>query len=153
MMIPLEICTARPNYHKLHSPDLKMRPSLQTALETPLLSLLWRTPTIQLKRVIMTKIIGLPHSRDLKLESVHGKHFSLPSVTKLALLSQRAFHERKARHIRELETKSVALGNNTSTLIEGNECLKLQVPKKDTKNEVLDLRHVWPKTLHIGPHK
>ncbi len=51
--------------------------------------------------------------------------------------SQRAFRERKERHVRDLEAKLAALEKNSASVAEENERLKLQLQKAATENEIL----------------
>lgn len=51
--------------------------------------------------------------------------------------SQRAFRERKERHVKDLESKLEALEKNNATVAEENERLKLQLQKAATENEIL----------------
>jgi len=51
--------------------------------------------------------------------------------------AQRAFRERKERHVKDLEAKLAALEKNTGSLAEENERLKLQLTKTATENEIL----------------
>ncbi|KAF2856526.1 hypothetical protein T440DRAFT_411483 [Plenodomus tracheiphilus IPT5] len=51
--------------------------------------------------------------------------------------AQRAFRERKERHVRDLETKLSELENNTHSLQSDNEQLKLALQRARTENEIL----------------
>ncbi|KAL4892980.1 hypothetical protein BDV59DRAFT_179204 [Aspergillus ambiguus] len=51
--------------------------------------------------------------------------------------AQRAFRERKERHVRELEEKVNSLQQESSTLMADNERLKQQLAKFTTENEIL----------------
>ncbi|KAJ4346133.1 hypothetical protein N0V95_005686 [Ascochyta clinopodiicola] len=51
--------------------------------------------------------------------------------------AQRAFRERKERHVRDLEAKLDALENNTQSLQSDNDRLKLALQRARTENEVL----------------
>ncbi|KAI8937616.1 hypothetical protein NX059_005326 [Plenodomus lindquistii] len=51
--------------------------------------------------------------------------------------AQRAFRERKERHVRDLETKLTALENSTHSLQSDNERLKLALQRARTENEIL----------------
>lgn len=51
--------------------------------------------------------------------------------------AQRAFRERKERHVKDLEAKLAALEKNSATVAEENERLKLQLQKAATENEIL----------------
>lgn len=51
--------------------------------------------------------------------------------------AQRAFRERKERHVKSLEAKLSALENQTSTLETENERLKLLLQRAKTENEIL----------------
>ncbi len=50
---------------------------------------------------------------------------------------QRAFRERKERHVRDLEAKLNHLTNTTSSLQSDNERLKLMLQRAQTENEIL----------------
>lgn len=52
-------------------------------------------------------------------------------------LSQRAFRERKERHVRDLEAKLNALESNAHSLQSDNERLKLALQRARTENEIL----------------
>lgn len=54
-----------------------------------------------------------------------------------AWLRQRAFRERKERHVRDLEAKLNLLTTTTSSLQSDNERLKLLLQKAQTENEIL----------------
>jgi len=62
--------------------------------------------------------------------------FAYPEVN-LMLDRQRAFRERKERHVKDLETKLAALERNSANVVEENERLKLQLQKAATENEIL----------------
>lgn len=51
--------------------------------------------------------------------------------------AQRAFRERKERHVKDLEAKLAALEKNSASVAEENERLKLQLQKAATENEIL----------------
>jgi len=51
--------------------------------------------------------------------------------------SQRAFRERKERHVRDLEAKLTALESSTHSLQSDNERLKLALQRARTENEIL----------------
>jgi len=51
--------------------------------------------------------------------------------------AQRAFRERKERHVKDLEAKLASLEKNAATVTEENERLKLQLQKAETENEIL----------------
>ncbi|CAD6446144.1 56b2e669-bef9-4085-ae2a-da19de16e4cb [Sclerotinia trifoliorum] len=51
--------------------------------------------------------------------------------------AQRAFRERKERHVKELEAKLAELEKNTGDLTQENERLKLKLAKAATENEIL----------------
>ncbi|KAF1841353.1 uncharacterized protein K460DRAFT_293853 [Cucurbitaria berberidis CBS 394.84] len=51
--------------------------------------------------------------------------------------AQRAFRERKERHVRELETKLTALESSTHSLQSDNDRLKLALQRARTENEIL----------------
>ncbi|KAF3000685.1 hypothetical protein E8E13_001789 [Curvularia kusanoi] len=51
--------------------------------------------------------------------------------------AQRAFRERKERHVRDLEAKLNALENNTHSLQSDNDRLKLALQRARTENEIL----------------
>jgi AP-1-like factor len=62
-------------------------------------------------------------------EAAHDRVLTSPS--------QRAFRERKERHVRELEAKLSALENSTHSLQSDNERLKLALQRARTENEIL----------------
>ncbi|KAG0650102.1 Fluconazole resistance 3 [Hyphodiscus hymeniophilus] len=51
--------------------------------------------------------------------------------------AQRAFRERKERHVKDLEAKLAAMEKNSASVAEENERLKLQLQKAATENEIL----------------
>lgn len=51
--------------------------------------------------------------------------------------AQRAFRERKERHVKDLEAKLAALEKNSANVAEENERLKLQLQRAATENEIL----------------
>ncbi|KAI9805377.1 MAG: hypothetical protein M1833_005831 [Piccolia ochrophora] len=51
--------------------------------------------------------------------------------------AQRAFRERKERHVKELEQKLTTLEQNSTTLVADNERLKRELQKVATENEIL----------------
>ena len=51
--------------------------------------------------------------------------------------SQRAFRERKERHVKDLESKLNSLSAHSSTLLTDNERLKRELQKLATQNEIL----------------
>ncbi|CZT04768.1 related to YAP1-transcriptional activator involved in oxidative stress response [Rhynchosporium agropyri] len=51
--------------------------------------------------------------------------------------AQRAFRERKERHVKDLEAKLATLEQNSANVVEENERLKLQLQKAATENEIL----------------
>ncbi|PBP24395.1 bZIP transcription factor [Diplocarpon rosae] len=51
--------------------------------------------------------------------------------------AQRAFRERKERHVKELEVKLASLEEQSATVLEENTVLKLQLQKAATENEIL----------------
>ncbi|KAL2065821.1 hypothetical protein VTL71DRAFT_3491 [Oculimacula yallundae] len=51
--------------------------------------------------------------------------------------AQRAFRERKERHVKDLEAKLATLEKNSANVVEENEMLKLQLQKAATENEIL----------------
>ncbi|PYH95557.1 hypothetical protein BO71DRAFT_351076 [Aspergillus ellipticus CBS 707.79] len=77
--------------------------------------------------------------------------------------AQRAFRERKERHVRDLEDKVSSLENASSTLMADNERLKRELAKFTTENEILratssSLRHSnhhspAPEPTTTGPMK
>lgn len=58
--------------------------------------------------------------------------------------SQRAFRERKERHVKDLEAKLAALEKNSLSISEENERLKLQLQKTATENEILKATSAMP---------
>lgn len=62
-------------------------------------------------------------------------------INQLTLLlqphSQRAFRERKERHVKDLETKLNSLEAHSSTLLTDNERLKRELARLATQNEIL----------------
>ncbi len=62
---------------------------------------------------------------------------SFPHVHLLTKHSQRAFRERKERHVRDLENKLSALETSTHSLQSDNERLKLALQRARTENEIL----------------
>lgn len=59
--------------------------------------------------------------------------------------SQRAFRERKERHVKDLEAKLAALEKNSLSISEENERLKLQLQKTATENEILKATSAMPR--------
>lgn len=60
--------------------------------------------------------------------------------TRLILLttcSQRAFRERKERHVKDLETKLNSISAHSTTLLTDNERLKRELQRLATQNEIL----------------
>jgi AP-1-like factor len=57
---------------------------------------------------------------------------------------QRAFRERKERHVKDLEAKLAALEKNSLSVAEENERLKLQLQRAATENEILKATSVNP---------
>jgi AP-1-like factor len=58
-------------------------------------------------------------------------------ILSLTSARQRAFRERKERHVKELETKLSALESSTHSLQSDNERLKLALQRARTENEIL----------------
>lgn len=58
--------------------------------------------------------------------------------------AQRAFRERKERHVKDLEAKLAALEKNSQDVVEENERLKLQLQKTATENEILKATSAQP---------
>ncbi|KAG9233497.1 hypothetical protein BJ875DRAFT_378507 [Amylocarpus encephaloides] len=58
--------------------------------------------------------------------------------------AQRAFRERKERHVKDLEAKLATLEKNSANMVEENERLKLQIQKKETENEILKATSAQP---------
>jgi len=58
--------------------------------------------------------------------------------------AQRAFRERKERHVKDLEAKLAAMERNSATVAEENERLKLQLQKAATENEILKATSAHP---------
>ncbi|XTI90144.1 hypothetical protein V2W45_1332348 [Cenococcum geophilum] len=75
-------------------------------------------------------------------KSPHAHNFPLPPPHTLTnalfpLHSQRAFRERKERHVKDLEAKLSALESSTHSLQSDNERLKLALQRARTENEIL----------------
>ena len=66
--------------------------------------------------------------------------------------SQRAFRERKERHVKDLEAKLAALEKNSLTISEENERLKLQLQKTATENEILKATSALPSAPSALPN-
>lgn len=64
---------------------------------------------------------------------------------------QRAFRERKERHVRDLETKLNLLTTTTSSLQSDNERLKLLLQRTQTENEILKATASSSPTRHHPP--
>jgi len=58
--------------------------------------------------------------------------------------AQRAFRERKERHVKDLEAKLAALQKDSASVAEENERLKLQLQKAATENEILKATAAQP---------
>jgi AP-1-like transcription factor len=58
-------------------------------------------------------------------------------VADISPCRQRAFRERKERHVKDLETKLATLQSSASTLQSDNERLKLALQRAKTENEIL----------------
>ncbi|PMD57670.1 uncharacterized protein K444DRAFT_533547 [Hyaloscypha bicolor E] len=58
--------------------------------------------------------------------------------------AQRAFRERKERHVKDLEAKLAALQQDSVNVAEENERLKLQLQKAATENEILKATAAHP---------
>ncbi|TVY73130.1 Fluconazole resistance protein [Lachnellula suecica] len=58
--------------------------------------------------------------------------------------AQRAFRERKERHVKDLEAKLAKLEKNSANVAEENERLKLQLQKAVTENEILKITSANP---------
>ncbi|KAN0110714.1 hypothetical protein V8E51_007101 [Hyaloscypha variabilis] len=65
--------------------------------------------------------------------------------------AQRAFRERKERHVKDLEAKLAALQKDSATVAEENERLKLQLQKAATENEILKATAAHPHRGHSEP--
>lgn len=59
------------------------------------------------------------------------------NISLIVVHSQRAFRERKERHVRDLEAKLNLLTTTTSSLQSDNERLKLMLQRAQTENEIL----------------
>lgn len=66
-------------------------------------------------------------------------------------LRQRAFRERKERHVRDLEAKLNLLTTTTSSLQSDNERLKLMLQRAQTENEILRATASSSPTSHHPP--
>jgi hypothetical protein len=62
---------------------------------------------------------------------------------------QRAFRERKERHVKDLEAKLVALEKNSLSIVEENERLKQQLQKAATENEILRATSANPSSPNL----
>lgn len=60
--------------------------------------------------------------------------------------AQRAFRERKERHVKDLEAKLALLEKNSASVAEENERLKLQLQKAATENEILKATSALPRS-------
>ena len=58
-------------------------------------------------------------------------------MTNILVLSQRAFRERKERHVKDLEAKLTTLEHQSTSLNSENERLKRELAKIATENEIL----------------
>ena len=58
--------------------------------------------------------------------------------------SQRAFRERKERHVKDLEAKLATIQKDSANVAEENERLKLQLQKAATENEILKATAAHP---------
>jgi len=58
-------------------------------------------------------------------------------MTDRCLISQRAFRERKERHVKELEAKLTTLEHQSTSLNSENERLRREIVKMATENEIL----------------
>lgn len=69
--------------------------------------------------------------------------------------SQRAFRERKERHVKELEEQVAELKKASSSIATENEILKLNLQKVSTENEILKAtsssQHMEPVLSNTGP--
>jgi len=65
--------------------------------------------------------------------------------------AQRAFRERKERHVKELEAQVAALKQASSTVHAENEMLKLSLQKVSTENEILKATSNHVHTSHSPP--
>ncbi|KAJ5040359.1 uncharacterized protein L3040_006015 [Drepanopeziza brunnea f. sp. 'multigermtubi'] len=65
--------------------------------------------------------------------------------------AQRAFRERKERHVKDLETKLADMEKTSATVAEENERLKLQLRKAATENEILKATASTPRHGGSGP--
>lgn len=63
--------------------------------------------------------------------------YQIPGLSTTTLHSQRAFRERKERHVRDLESKLTLLTTTTTSLQSDNERLKLLLQRTQTENEIL----------------
>ncbi|MCJ1367843.1 hypothetical protein MMC16_006978 [Acarospora aff. strigata] len=66
--------------------------------------------------------------------------------------AQRAFRERKERHVKDLEQKLTSLEHASTTLASDNERLKRELEKIATENEILRATYALPKS-HSDPHR
>lgn len=65
-------------------------------------------------------------------------------------IRQRAFRERKERHVRELEAKLSALESSATSLATDNERLKLALQRATTENEILRATNSSTSRLSVG---
>ena len=73
------------------------------------------------------------------------------SIRAKCLHRQRAFRERKERHVRDLEAKLNLLTTTTSSLQSDNERLKLLLQRAQTENEILKATASSSPTRHHPP--
>lgn len=66
--------------------------------------------------------------------------------------SQRAFRERKERHVKDLEAKLTALESSASSLASDNQRLKLALQRATTENEILRSSSRPNSTISPGQH-
>ena len=83
-----------------------------------------------------------PHAHNFPHRRIPSVHLILslqyfPANTFSPLHSQRAFRERKERHVKDLEAKLSALESSTHSLQSDNERLKLALQRARTENEIL----------------
>lgn len=78
-----------------------------------------------------------------------GLPIDLDTNVLLLFLSQRAFRERKERHVKELEAKLTTLEHQSTSLNSENERLKRELTKIATENEILRATSGGGST---GPH-
>jgi len=73
---------------------------------------------------------------------------TLPAVSRRKAqnrAAQRAFRERRERHVKDLEAQNANLEKNSASVAQENERLKLQLQKATTENEILKITSANPR--------